>query len=174
MCLCRTDLNKFVDCGSHTEPVVAFVTWPENLLTASSFMLGQTTVKIVRSAIKGRTVCLLVLAVLPWHLPAYLLHALNLFSCAWNAVLVFHKGLITPQQGVGWAGSRVRAGQAGGTCLSLQLSSLQPTLRCPSSGKCVHSASPMGHCCTSQWQVGTNVAPTKINFWWLHKTWMAI
>jgi len=135
MCLCRTDLNKFVDCGSHTEPVVAFVTWPENLLTASSFMLGQTTVKIVRSAIKGRTVCLLVLAVLPWHLPAYLLHALNLFSCAWNAVLVFHKGLITPQQGVGWAGSRVRAGQAGGTCLSLQLSSLQPTLRCPSSGE---------------------------------------
>lgn len=27
--LCTTDFNKFVDCGSDTEPNIAFVTWPE-------------------------------------------------------------------------------------------------------------------------------------------------
>lgn len=89
--LCTTNFNKFVDCGSHTEPNVAFVTWPECLLTVNRRVPSQAIVKMARPKIKGGTIFLLVLAVLPCPFPKYLLQTLNFLPCAWNAKLIFLK-----------------------------------------------------------------------------------
>lgn len=89
--LCATNFNKFVDCGSHTEPNVAFVTWPESLLTVNRCIPGQAIVKMARSKIDGGTICLLVLALLPCPFPKYFLRTLNFLPCTWNAELVFLK-----------------------------------------------------------------------------------
>lgn len=80
--LCTTNFNKFVDCGSHTEPKEAFVMWPESLLTVNRCRTGQAVIKRRRCESKGETVCLLVLAVLPYPCPGYLLQTLNCLPCA--------------------------------------------------------------------------------------------
>lgn len=79
--LCTTNFNKFVDCGSHTEPKEAFVMWPESLLTVNRCRTGQAVIKKRRSESKGET-CLLVLAMPPHPHPRHLLQTLNCLPCA--------------------------------------------------------------------------------------------